>query len=376
MKLIAGLMLLAICVGCAQVEEAPTAIRIALTVPKTSPIKEVAQEALNGATLGLTEGARRLSSRNGMKGNFRFEFEYFDDRGSGEAAETLAHSIVAGGRYAAVVGGVNSGTAIPAAKIYEDAGLINISIGATNPTLTRSGHRWAYRISMDDARLASKTYQALHQRFKDLPAAFVYDGTAYGETTAKGFVAQHHAMTGQKGIFLNLGENASAKNIGTYFSAQEAVIYMGGMDLFAMKVASSLPKNMHWTIVGGDGLCSVSMARAAVDLGMNLICASQEKKAAVPTVNPLFDDLYKSKFGHPPSSTAAAAFDAMALLVEAFGKNELGSKTDVRDQMHSGTPFSGTNGPIAFDASGNNTLAPGYLYEATNGKWRFLSMLP
>lgn len=376
MKLMTSLLILTMHIGTVQAEEAPIAIRMALIVPMSSPIHDVAQEALNGATLGLTEGARRLSSWSGMKGNFRFEFEYFDDRGSGEAAQKIAHSIVAGGRHAAVVGGVNSGTAIPAAKIYEDAGLINISIGATNPTLTRSGHRWAYRMSMDDTQLASKTYQALHQRFKDLPAAFVYDGTAYGEFTADGFATKHRTMTEKSGPWLNLGETGSANKIGSHVSGPEAVIYIGGMDLFATKVANSLPKNTHWTIVGGDGLCSAHMAKIAASLDMSLICASQERKDVVPVTNPLFEDHYKSKFGHPPSSTAAAAFDATALLVEAFGQREDWSKADIRDHLHSGTPFAGANGPVAFDASGDNTLAPGYLYEATNGGWRFLRMLP
>ena len=376
MKLIASLLILTIHIGTVQAEETPIAIRIALVAPMTSAIKDVAQEAVNGASLGLTEGARRLPSWKGAKDAFRFEMDIFDDRGSAEAAQTIAQTIAAGGRYAAVVGGVNSGTAIPAAKIYENAGLINISIGATNPTLTRSGHRWAYRMSMDDAQLASKTYRALHQRFKDLPAAFVYDGTAYGEFTADGFATKHRTMTEKSGPWLNLGETGSAKQIGSYVSGPEAVIYIGGMDLFATKVANSLPKNTHWTIVGGDGLCSAHMAKIAASLDMGLICASQERKDVVPVTNPLFEDHYKGKFGHSPSSTAAAAFDATALLVEAFGQREEWSKTGVRDHLHSGTPFAGANGPVAFDASGNNTLAPGYLYEATNGKWRFLSMLP
>lgn len=346
--------------------------RIAVVAPFASVLKQIAHDAVDGAKFGLKPGAQRLTSWKGTtKTNFNVNVEFFDDRANPKSAEEVARTIVAHGGYHAVVGGINSGTAIPAAKIYEEAGLINISLGATNPLLTRSGHRWTFRMSMDDHQLARSTYVALIHRFRDLRTLFVHDGTAYGEYTAEGFASVHMITTGQVATLQNLGESGDI-NLSSVqgTSDDEAVLFVGGMDLFATKVLRKLPRKTRWTIVGGDGICTEHMAKEVMQLGMNLVCASQERKDTVP-VNQEFEAAFQSQFGRTPSSTAAAAADAAALLIESFGLHGHLGKEQVRDFLRSGARFRGFEVPISFDAQGDNSLAQAYLYEAEKGVLRF-----
>ena len=349
-------------------------IRIAVVAPISSRIGHVAQEALNGATLGANEGASRLASWSArpVEGVPNIKLDFFDDRGDARTAQDVAHAIASSGQYAAVVGGINSGTAIPSAHIYEQATLINLSLGATNPLLTRSGHRWALRMSMDDDQLARDTYRVSRDRFLGQPALFVHDGTFYGELTANGFSSAHRAFKGEVAHVKNLGiEGEGDLQIPPLNNGSAAVLYLGGMDKFAIKVIDRLPRYIHWTIVSGDGACSEPMAQETARLHMALVCASQERKASVPASGSAFEQAYKARFGQQPGQMAQAAFDAVALLVETFGKQGRSASSAVLGQLKSGGPVAGGEGPIAFDARGDNTLAPAYLYEADKGALMF-----
>jgi branched-chain amino acid transport system substrate-binding protein len=357
----------------------PPELRIAVVVPLSSSIGEIAQEALNGAALGMKEGALRLKSSQHQGGNDTFDvkLDVFDDKADPSTAVGLAKNIVGKHQYHAVVGGINSGTAIPVAKIFEEAELVNFALGATNPKLTLAGHQWVFRMSMNDNLLPLSIYRAVGHRLKDTPAVFVHDGTAYGELTTQGFASAHRASTGMHVKLHNLGLNGDTDlAVARDIQGSEAVIFVGGLDLFATNVARRLRKDVNWTIVGGDGICSRNMAKEAARLKMRLICASQERNPSVPFMNRWFESAYKAQYGKSPRSTAAfAAFDAVALLVEAFGMNGQAGAARVRDHIRSGVRFSGIEGPIAFDEKGDNTLAPAYLYEETNGILKFESVI-
>jgi branched-chain amino acid transport system substrate-binding protein len=378
MKLPICLLMFALPVFLVRANEPPE-LRIAVVVPLSSSIGEIAQEAVNGAALGMKEGALRLKSsqQQGGKDAFNAKLDVLDDRADPSTAVELAKNIVAKHQHHAVVGGINSGTAIPVAKIFEEAELINVALGATNPKLTLAGHQWVFRMSMNDHLLPLSTYLAVSHRVRDTPAVFVHDGTAYGELTAQGFASAHRALTDKHVELHNLGLNgdtalAAAREI----KGSEAVIFVGGLDLFATNVARRLRKDVNWTIVGGDGICSPHMAKEAARLNMRLICASQERNPTVPLTNTLFESAYKAQYGRSPRSTAAfAAFEAVALLVEAFGLNGQAGSARVRDHMRSGVRFSGVEGPIAFDEKGDNTFAPAYLYEERNGVLKFESVI-
>ena len=377
MKPITGLLLFALSTLSAYAEEVPD-LRIAVVVPLSSPIRHVAQEALNGAALGAKAGAARLASWPGRpaSGKFNVRLDFYDDKADGETARTVARSIVADGHYDAVVGGINSGTAIPAATIYEKAGLLNVSLAATNPLLTRSGHQWTLRMAMDDEQLARNTYRVLSGRFQGLPALFAHDDTAYGELTASGFASAHRSFSGQDVAPLNLGLNGDGDVSGLQAAGgSAAVLYLGGMDRFAIKVIGRLPRNVSWTIVSGDGACSDSMAQASAKQGMALVCASQERKDSVPPSGSAFAQSYQSQYGKPPGDTAGSAFDAVTLLVETFGQQGDGNRVLVRNHLKSGGRLVGGEGPVAFDARGDNTLASAYLYEAENGGLKFKQAL-
>ena len=72
-----------------------------------------------------------------------------DDKADPKEGTLAAQKIVDSGAVA-VVGHLNSGTSIPASKIYSDAGMTQISPSATNPKLTEQGFKTTFRVVAND----------------------------------------------------------------------------------------------------------------------------------------------------------------------------------------------------------------------------------
>jgi branched-chain amino acid transport system substrate-binding protein len=131
-----------------------------------------------------------------------------------------------------VVGHLNSGTSIPASKIYSDAGIVQISPSATNPVYTQQGFKTTYRVVATDAQQGPALANYASKDLKVKSVAIVDDSTAYGqglanefEKTAKslGMNVMSHDATNDKAVdFRAILTKIKGEN-------PDAIMY-GGMD--------------------------------------------------------------------------------------------------------------------------------------------------
>jgi branched-chain amino acid transport system substrate-binding protein len=87
-------------------------------------------------------------------------------------------------------GGASSvGHHLPAAKIYNDCGIPNITPAATNPAITEAGYDDTFRVIANDRAMVNALldYAVKHQGVKRI--AIVDDRTAYGQGIVKLFEA-------------------------------------------------------------------------------------------------------------------------------------------------------------------------------------------
>jgi branched-chain amino acid transport system substrate-binding protein len=134
-----------------------------------------------------------------------------------------------------VIGHLNSGTTIPASKIYSDAGIPQISPSATNPKYTRQGYKTTFRVVADDVHLGGTLGRYAAKDLKGKSIAVIDDRTAYGQGVADEF---------EKGV-----KAAGGKTVGREFTNDKAtdftailtslkakkpdVVFFGGMDAVA-----------------------------------------------------------------------------------------------------------------------------------------------
>ena len=107
-----------------------------------------------------------------------------DDYCSGDQAVAAARKLVSDG-VVFVAGHPCSGAAIPASKVYEEAGILMISSTASNPKLTDEGGPNIFRMAGRDDQIGRIAGNWLADRWRDAEIAILHDGQAYGKGLAE-----------------------------------------------------------------------------------------------------------------------------------------------------------------------------------------------
>ena len=124
-------------------------VKIGHVAPLTGPIAHLGKDNENGARLALEEINKAGLTIDGKKVVLTLVPE--DDAEDPKTATQVAQKLV-DAKVVGVVGHLNSGTSIPASRIYSDAGITQVSPSATNPDYTKQGFKTTYRLVATDAQ--------------------------------------------------------------------------------------------------------------------------------------------------------------------------------------------------------------------------------
>ena len=122
-------------------------VKIGHVGPMSGAIAHLGKDNENGARLAVEELNAKGVSIGGKK--IKFELVAEDDAADPKQGTAAAQKLV-DAKVSGVIGHLNSGTTIPASKIYSDAGVPQISPSATNPKYTRQGYKTTFRVVADD----------------------------------------------------------------------------------------------------------------------------------------------------------------------------------------------------------------------------------
>ncbi len=110
-------------------------VKIGHVGPTTGPQAHLGKDNENGARLAIDDANAKGVTIDGKK--VKFELIAEDDQADPKQGTTVAQKLV-DAKVAGVVGHLNSGTTIPASKLYSDAGIPQISPSATKASRPRS----------------------------------------------------------------------------------------------------------------------------------------------------------------------------------------------------------------------------------------------
>ncbi len=215
----AGLFL----VGCqkgADTQAAPATIKIGMAGAQTGSDGEIGLSMLNGSKVAIDE----WNAKGGVLGK-KIETVILDDEASGQKAVTVAQSLVDAG-IVAVIGHFNSGCTIPASRIYNDAKIVEISPGSTNPQYTEQGFPYAFRVCGRDDQQGAVISAFLHDQMKLNKIAILDDKTTYGEGLATVVKNTFEAKGGTVVMFQGIGKDDRD------FRANIAVVQGSGAEAF------------------------------------------------------------------------------------------------------------------------------------------------
>ena len=345
-------------------------VKIGHVAPLSGPQAHYGKDNENGVRMAIEDLNAKGITIGGKKVKFEIQAEddAADPKQGTAAAQKLCDAKVAG-----VVGHLNSGTTIPASKVYHDCGIPHVTGAATNPALTKPGYDTTYRIIANDNALGAALALYAVDKLKLKKVAIIDDRTAYGQGVADVFkkTAQSKGMqvvdeqytTDKATDFMAILTAIKAKN--------PDGVFFGGMDPQAGPMLRQM-EQLGLTNVkyfGGDGICTAELPKLAAGAKTvgNVVCAEGGASLAKMPSGEAWKKKYDAKFPGQFQIYSPYTYDATFVLVDAMKRaNSTDPKVYVPKLLE--TNYKGVTANIAFEPNGELKNPSITLYVYKDGK--------
>jgi len=346
-------------------------VKIGHVGPLSGAIAHLGKDNEYGARLAIEELNAKGVSINGKK--VKLELVAEDDASDPKQGTAAAQKLV-DAKVSGVIGHLNSGTTIPASKIYSDAGIPQISPSSTNPKYTRQGFKTAFRVVADDVHLGGTLGRYAVNELKGKSIAVIDDRTAYGQGVAEEFekavkaaggnLVSHEFTTDKATDFMPILTTLKGK--------KPDIIFFGGMDAVGgpmMKQMKSL--GIKAKFMGGDGICTNEMIKLAGDAMADgqVVCA--EAGGVDGALKKGMDDFgakFKKRFNDDVKLYSPYVYDAVYVMVDAMQRAKSSEPAKYLPELAKTTGYKGVTGTISFDAKGDIKNGALTLYTFKAGK--------
>jgi len=286
----------------------------------------------------------------------KFEIAAEDDAADPKQGTAVAQKLC-DAKVAGVVGHLNSGTTIPAAKIYNECGIPHITGAATNPNLTKPGYKTTYRIIANDNALGAGLAHYAADTLKLKKIAVIDDRTAYGQGVAEVFAK----VAKTKGIEI-VDQQFTTDKATDFMAILTAIkskkpdaIFYGGMDAQAGAMLRQMDQLglSSLKFFGGDGICTneiIKISAGAKSLE-GVVCAEGGASIAKMPGGTAWKAKYDAKYPGQFQIYSPYTYDATFVLVDAMKRaNSTDPKVYVPKIVE--TNYKGVTANIAFEPNG------------------------
>ena len=348
-------------------------VKIGSAASVSGPGAHQGKDTENGARLAIEDLNAKGAMIAGQKVTWVLQAE--DDASDPKQGTAVAQKLV-DAKVNGVVGHLNSGTTVPASKIYAAAGIPQISPATTSPVYTHQGFRTAFRVVANDNMIGHALARYTVDTLKAKKIAVIDDRTAFGQGLADQFVKSVKAMPGGAALLVAreyTTDKATDFNaiLTTIRAKQPDVVFYGGMDAVAGPMLKQMKAlGMQAKMVSGDGVCSEKMPRLAGDaLGDDKVTCVVAGGVTGPQEAGMdaFTARYQQRFKLPLQTYAPYAYDAVMALATAMQQAKSANPA-VYLPVLAKIRYQGVTGNIAFDANGDLRDAALTLYTYRNGK--------
>jgi len=330
-------------------------VKIGHVGPTSGAIAHLGKDNEMGARMAIDDLNAKGMTIGGKKAKFELVAE--DDAGDPKQGTAVANKLV-DAKVNGVIGHLNSGTSIPASKIYSDAGIPQISPSATNPKYTRQGFKTTFRVVADDVHLGGTLGRYAVKELKGKSIVTIDDRTAYGQGVAEEFAKAVKASGGQ--IQDSQYTTDKATDFTAILTAVKAknpdVVFYGGMDAVAGPMIRQMKQlGINAKFMGGDGICSGELPKLAAGSMADgqVICAEAGGvEGAQKVAMEKFKADFKKKYNTDVQIYAPYVYDAVMVMATAMQKAG-SADPKVYLPFLAKTDYNGVTGHIAFDEKGD-----------------------
>jgi len=331
-------------------------VKIGHVAPTSGNIAHQGKDNEMGARMAIDDLNARGLTLGGKKA--RFELLTEDDAADPRQATSVAQKLV-DSKVVGVVGHLNSGTTIPASRIYSDAGVPQISPSATNPKYTRQGYKTAFRVVADDVQLGGALGRYAVNELKGTAIAVIDDRTAYGQGVAQEFEKSVVAAGGK--VIARQFTTDKATDFMAILTAIKAarpdIVFFGGMDAVAGPMLRQMKQlGLNVRFMGGDGVCSLELPKLSAGSMADgqVVCAEAGGVEGEAKTNmDAFRQNFRKKYGLEVQQYSPYAYDATQLLAAAMLKADSSDPQKYLPMLAKTEGYKGVTGTISFDSKGD-----------------------
>jgi branched-chain amino acid transport system substrate-binding protein len=355
MQVTTKLIPFAIALAFAGTAGAQQVVKIGHVAPISGPSAHLGKDNENAARMAIDELNAKGVTLNGQKVTLQLISE--DDGADPKQGTAVAQKLV-DAKVNGVIGHLNSGTTVPASKIYNDAGIVQISPATTAPVYTRQHFPGAFRVVASDAKLGSTLSKYAIDTLHAKNIAIIDDRTTYGQGVADEF-AKGLKKPGIKVVGREF-TSATATDYTAILTSIKAkkpdLIFFGGMDSVAGPMLKQM-KALGITAVfmGGDGMCTDALGRLAGDgLGEGKVYCAEAGGVKGPQEKVMedFRARYKKKFNMDVQLYAPYVYDSVMVMATAMQNAKSADPAKYLPVLKN-IKYEGVTGTIQFDANGD-----------------------
>ena len=357
MQFTTKLIPLAIAMAFAGSAGAQEVVKIGHVGPISGASAHLGKDNENGARMAIDELNAKGFMINGKKVSLQLLAE--DDAADPKQGTAVAQKLV-DAKVNGVIGHLNSGTTVPASRIYNDAGIPEISPSSTIPSYTKQGFKGAFRVVANDNKLGGTLGRYAVDTLKAKNIAVIDDRTAYGQGVADEFAkGAKAAMPGVKMVAKEF-TSANATDFTAILTSIKAkkpdLIFFGGMDSVGgpmLKQMKALGINAKF--MGGDGVCTEALMRLAGDgIGEGSVTCAEAGgvDGAQEKVMADFRARYKQKYNIEVQLYAPYVYDAVMTMATAMQNAKSADPVKYLPELKK-IKYQGVTGMIQFDALGD-----------------------
>jgi branched-chain amino acid transport system substrate-binding protein len=343
-------------------------VKIGHVAPVSGAQATYGRDNENGARMAIEDlnAAGVMIAGKKVKLELMAEDDAADPRQGAAVAQKLCDAKVNG-----VVGHLNSGTTIPASKIYHDCGIPMVTPSATNPNLTKPGYKTTFRLLANDNALGAGLAFYAADALKLKRIAVIDDRSAYGQGVADVF----KKIAASKGITIVDEQFTTDKSV-DFMSILTAIkaknpdgVFFGGMDAQAGPMLRQM-EQLGLTNVkyfGGDGICTNDLIKQSAGAKTldNVICAEGGASLVKMPGGTAWKKRYDAKYPGQFQIYSPYVYDAVNVLVDAM-KRAGSADPKVYLPKLADTNYKGITTNVQFEPNGElkNPAMTLYTYKA------------
>ena len=307
---------------------------------------------------GLEMAVDKINDAGGVLGR-RIRVMAVDDRQSVNEGRLAAQRLAENPEVVAVIGHLQSYVTVPAAAIYDLAGLVLVAPLATSAELTSKGYPRVFRGTPTDQIIGSHLAELAQLRHYRRVAIY-YVRSEYGRALANAFEERSNnlevAVVARQSYDPNqdFGQRLLEPVLQEWRQMDLDAVFLAGQVPGAGRVIANIRSaGIDVPILGSDAMGSPSfIAEGGLAVEGTVLASFFHPDDPRPAVRSFVSDFH-GRSGHDPDVASALGYDAVRLLAHAMELGGSSAPESVANALHEMDEWTGVTGSFMFDERGD-----------------------